>query len=92
MPTLCPCLAAHDTHHSYRPPTARPDPCYRLRRPAGRNKLKLSFKVPYRTAFGQSLRVVGSDEYLGNWVPTQGRAMGWNPNDEWTVEFECVAG
>lgn len=57
---------------------------------AGSKSLRLSFKVPYHTAFGHSLRVVGSHDTLGNWTPTNGRAMDWTPNDLWTVEFDCM--
>lgn len=56
------------------------------------NKVKLSFKLPYRCSFGQELCLVGSGEFLGNWSVENGKRMHWTDGDVWTVDFEVWAG
>eukprot|EP00878_Enallax_costatus_P029705 GHUV01032247.1.p1 GENE.GHUV01032247.1~~GHUV01032247.1.p1 ORF type:complete len:209 (+),score=28.40 GHUV01032247.1:343-969(+) len=56
------------------------------------NKVKLSFKLPYRCSFGQELCLVGSGEALGNWSVDRARRMHWTDGDIWQVDFEVSAG
>lgn len=49
--------------------------------------LRLSFRIPYRVNFGQSLGLVGSGESLGNWDPKRTVHMKWSDGDNWTVEL-----
>lgn len=56
------------------------------------NKVKLSFKLPYRCSFGQELCLVGSGEALGNWSVDKGRRMHWTDADIWQVDFEVSTG
>lgn len=55
--------------------------------PAGK-KVKLSFKLPYRTNFGQDVAIVGSTEELGSWDPRRGLGMQWSEGDIWVCDFE----
>ena len=52
--------------------------------------MKLSFNVSYRSAWGQQLYVVGSDDLLGNWEPEDGLVMNYLGNDQWSVEIDAV--
>ncbi|WIA39587.1 hypothetical protein OEZ86_005671 [Tetradesmus obliquus] len=56
------------------------------------NKVKLSFKLPYRCSFGQEICLVGSGEALGNWSVENGKRMHWTDGDVWEVDFEVSAG
>lgn len=60
--------------------------------PGTANKVKLSFKLPYRCSFGQELCLVGSGEALGNWSVDKGRRMHWTDGDIWQVDFEVSTG
>jgi hypothetical protein len=59
---------------------------------AAANKVKLSFKLPYRCSFGQELCMVGSGDALGNWSVENGKRMQWTDGDVWQVAFEVSAG
>lgn len=54
--------------------------------------LKLSFRVPYRTEYGQDVAMVGSSEQLGNWDPSRAMGMRWSEGDVWTVDLEVAPG
>lgn len=56
------------------------------------NKVRISFKLPYRCSFGQELCLVGSGEALGNWSVENGKRMHWTDGDVWQVDFEVSAG
>ena len=55
-------------------------------------KVKLSFKLPYRCSFGQELAIVGSGEALGNWDVQHAKRMHWTSGDVWEVDFEVSTG
>ncbi|KAK9840076.1 hypothetical protein WJX74_002967 [Apatococcus lobatus] len=50
--------------------------------------IKVSFALPYRCNFGQSLSIVGSAHLLGSWNVQRGLQMQWTSGDVWTVEME----
>jgi hypothetical protein len=54
--------------------------------------VRLSFRIPYRTSFGQDIAMVGSTDELGNWDPREGISMTWSEGDVWHVDFEVAAG
>lgn len=55
-------------------------------------KIKLSFKLPYRTHFGQDIAIVGSSADLGEWDPREAVSMRWSDGDVWECELEVSAG
>ncbi|KAI8467083.1 MAG: carbohydrate-binding-like protein [Monoraphidium minutum] len=55
-------------------------------------KVKLSFRIPYRTDYGQHIAMVGSNELLGNWDPQRGVGMQWSEGDVWVADFEVAPG
>lgn len=55
-------------------------------------RVKVSFKLPYRCSFGQELAIVGSGEALGNWDVKHAKRMEWTAGDVWQVEFEVTTG
>jgi hypothetical protein len=59
---------------------------------AGNKKVRLSFKLPYRTHFGQDICIVGSSDALGAWDPSKGVGLRWSEGDVWEVDFEVSAG
>lgn len=56
------------------------------------NRVRISFKLPYRCSFGQELYLVGSGEALGNWSVEHARRMHWTDGDVWEVDFEVSTG
>jgi len=54
-------------------------------------KVRLTFRIPYRTAFGQDVAMVGSTDTLGNWDPQRGVGMQWSEGDVWYVDLEVPA-
>lgn len=56
------------------------------------HKVKLSFRIPYRTDYGQDIAMVGSTDLLGNWDPKRAMGMKWSEGDVWHVDFEVTPG
>lgn len=50
--------------------------------------MKLSFKIHYRTAWGEKLYVTGSPSFLGNWDPNAAIEMANLSADLWQAEIE----
>ena len=53
--------------------------------------MHVTWKLPYRCHFGQSLGVVGSAESLGNWDPKKKVVMNWSEGDIWRAELDVIS-
>lgn len=54
--------------------------------------LVVDFEVPYDTAFGENLCMVGSHENLGAWELERAKAMTWTEGNVWKASVELPAG
>jgi len=54
--------------------------------------LMVDFEVPYHTAFGENLCMVGSHEQLGAWELERAKAMTWSEGHVWKASVELPAG
>ena len=50
--------------------------------------MKITFKINYRTSWGQNLFVVGSAEELGSNVNAKALAMKYEEDGNWSLEVE----
>lgn len=51
-------------------------------------RVKVSFRLPYKTKFGENLCLVGSACPLGEWDVSKGVSMTWTDGDVWRTELE----
>jgi hypothetical protein len=49
---------------------------------------RLSFTIPYRTAWGDHVALVGSHPALGGWDPARARPLEWSEGDAWCLSLE----
>lgn len=52
----------------------------------------ITFSVPFEVAFGQSLRLVGSDEAMGGWEIDSAVDMTWSEGHVWTADVALPVG
>ncbi len=52
----------------------------------------VTFKVQYKTAYGQRLRLVGSDPALGSWSIDRALPMQWGVGDLWVANVALPVG
>ena len=48
----------------------------------------MTFKVNYRTEFGEALAIIGENDATGNWKDFSKGMMEWTQGDWWVVRFE----
>lgn len=51
-------------------------------------RVKVSFRLPYKANFGEKLCMVGSPSPLGEWDLSRGVCMTWTEGDIWRVDLE----
>eukprot|EP00887_Chlorella_sp_A99_P001045 scaffold14.g1045.t1 len=54
-------------------------------------KLPVKFEVKLKVAFGEHLRVVGSDAALGAWEPSAGAPLAWGEGHVWSATLDLPA-
>jgi hypothetical protein len=74
-PSAAPPAAAQPGPPQAGPTRAAPSPTTTLR-----------LSVPYRTAYGHHLAIVGDDPALGSWAPERAVPMDWSEGDVWVAE------
>lgn len=52
----------------------------------------VTFRLNYRTEFGDYLKIVGDGDALGSWDPQNAPAMVWSEGDEWKATVDLPAG
>ncbi|KAL6780976.1 hypothetical protein ACKKBG_A09260 [Auxenochlorella protothecoides x Auxenochlorella symbiontica] len=57
-----------------------------------RGTARVHFTLRFRTDWGQRLRIVGSQEGLGNWRLADGHNMKWTTGDNWVAEVDLPTG
>ena len=50
--------------------------------------VQLTFKVNYKTEFGEAITIVGSNQATGNWQDFSKSLMQWTDGDWWTTTIE----
>lgn len=53
---------------------------------------KIGTMSSLQVAFGESLRLVGSDSVLGGWDVAQGPELQWSDGDVWSLDLQVPAG
>jgi hypothetical protein len=50
------------------------------------------FWLQLRVEFGQSVRIIGGSEEMGEWALARGPAMAWSDGDLWNISLDLEAG
>jgi hypothetical protein len=51
-------------------------------------KMKVTFKVNYKTEFGECISLIGETEKTGNWKDFSKSMMKWTDGDWWELSLE----
>jgi len=49
--------------------------------------LKITFTLPFRTTYGESLVIIGSTPQLGQWETARGLQMHYHPDGLWQADI-----